>query len=83
MERRLLTSTVDGVLRMSAERVPRRNALRYADRTWTYAELDAAVTTGAAVLRERYGLAEETASPPTGTTPTPCCSRSSPAPVPV
>ncbi|MEU8519927.1 fatty acyl-CoA synthetase [Streptomyces sp. NBC_01216] len=58
MERRLLTSTVDGVLRMSAERVPRRNALRYADRTWTYAELDAAVTTGAAVLRERYGLAE-------------------------
>ncbi|MFF5973561.1 fatty acyl-CoA synthetase [Streptomyces sp. NPDC012769] len=56
--RRLLTRTVDGVLRMSAQRVPDRIALRYADRTWTYAELDAAVTTAAAVLRERWGLEE-------------------------
>ncbi|MFI8293544.1 fatty acyl-CoA synthetase [Streptomyces sp. NPDC085614] len=55
---RLLTRTVDGVLRASAERTPERIALRYADRTWTYAELDAAVSTGAAVLREGYGLAE-------------------------
>ncbi|MFJ8668712.1 fatty acyl-CoA synthetase [Streptomyces sp. NPDC093600] len=58
MERRLLTRTVDGVLRMSAQRVPDRIAVRYADRSWTYAELDAAVTTAAAVLRERYGLGE-------------------------
>ncbi|MEV4947743.1 fatty acyl-CoA synthetase [Streptomyces sp. NPDC053755] len=55
---RLLSRTVDGVLRMSAQRVPERIAVRYADRSWTYAELDAAVSTGAAVLRERYGLAE-------------------------
>ncbi|QGZ47406.1 AMP-binding protein [Streptomyces sp. QHH-9511] len=55
---RLLSRTVDGVLRMSAQRVPERIAVRYADRSWTYAELDAAVTTAAAVLRERYGLQE-------------------------
>ncbi|MFG2774263.1 fatty acyl-CoA synthetase [Streptomyces sp. NPDC048350] len=53
---RLLTRTVDGVLRMSAQRTPERIAVRYADRAWTYAELDAAVSTAAAVLRERYGL---------------------------
>ncbi|MFF6883117.1 fatty acyl-CoA synthetase [Streptomyces sp. NPDC012421] len=51
MERGLLHRTVDGVLRASAERVPGRTALRYADRAWTYAELDAAVSTAAAVLR--------------------------------
>ncbi|MEV5973075.1 fatty acyl-CoA synthetase [Streptomyces sp. NPDC051921] len=56
--RSLLTRTVDGVLRMSAQRVPDRTAVRYADRAWTYAELDAAVTTAAAVLRERWGLRE-------------------------
>jgi fatty-acyl-CoA synthase len=55
---RLLTRTVDGVLRMSAQRTPERIAVRYADRSWTYAELDTAVTTAAAVLRERYGLEE-------------------------
>ncbi|MGW3328077.1 fatty acyl-CoA synthetase [Streptomyces virginiae] len=49
--------TVDGLVRGSARRVPDRPAVRYRERTWTYAELDAAVTTGAAVLRERYGLA--------------------------
>ncbi|MGW6556320.1 fatty acyl-CoA synthetase [Streptomyces hydrogenans] len=56
MERGLLTRTVDGVLRATAERVPGRTALRYADRTWTYAELDAAVSTAAAVLRREPGL---------------------------
>ncbi|WP_329447228.1 fatty acyl-CoA synthetase [Streptomyces sp. NBC_01426] len=56
-ERAIRENTVDGLLRDSALRVPDRVALRYRERTWTYAELDAAVTTGAAVLRERYGLA--------------------------
>ncbi|MFE0733712.1 fatty acyl-CoA synthetase [Streptomyces sp. NPDC058855] len=51
---RLLSRTVDGVLRMSAQRVPDRTAVRYADRSWTYAELDEAVTTAAAVLREAH-----------------------------
>jgi fatty-acyl-CoA synthase len=51
-------NTVDGLVHDSARRVPGRIALRYRDRTWTYAELDAAVTTGAAVLRERYGLGD-------------------------
>jgi fatty-acyl-CoA synthase len=51
---RLLSRTVDGVLRMSAQRVPDRTAVRYAGRAWTYAELDAAVTTAAAVLREAH-----------------------------
>ncbi|MFB6807650.1 fatty acyl-CoA synthetase [Streptomyces sp. NPDC056387] len=49
-------STVDGLVRDSALRVPGRPAVHYRDRTWTYAQLDAAVSTGAAVLRERYGL---------------------------
>ncbi|MET9570721.1 fatty acyl-CoA synthetase [Streptomyces virginiae] len=49
--------TVDGLVHDSARRVPDRLAVRYAGRSWTYAELDAAVSTGAAVLRERYGLA--------------------------
>ncbi|MFF6791937.1 fatty acyl-CoA synthetase [Streptomyces filamentosus] len=56
MERGLLTRTVDGVLRATAERVPGRTALRHADRAWTYAELDAAVSTAAAVLRREPGL---------------------------
>ncbi|MEU2656808.1 fatty acyl-CoA synthetase [Streptomyces sp. NPDC007325] len=56
MERGLLHRTVDGVLRASAERVPGRTALRFADRAWTYAELDAAVSTAAAVLRREPGL---------------------------
>lgn len=50
-------NTVDGLVHDSARRVPDRPAVRYGERSWTYAELDAAVTTGAAVLRERYGLA--------------------------
>ncbi|MBT2408848.1 MULTISPECIES: fatty acyl-CoA synthetase [unclassified Streptomyces] len=51
-------NTVDGLVRDSARRVPGRVAVRYRERTWTYEELDAAVTTAAAVLRERYGLAD-------------------------
>ncbi|MFE2251868.1 fatty acyl-CoA synthetase [Streptomyces lavendulae] len=50
-------NTVDGLVRDSARRVPDRVAVRYRDRAWTYRELDAAVSTGAAVLRGRYGLA--------------------------
>ncbi|MGW7355165.1 acyl-CoA synthetase [Streptomyces sp. NPDC054802] len=44
------SSTVDSLVRRSARRNPARTAVRYADRSWTYAELDAAVTTTAAVL---------------------------------
>ncbi|MFF4169483.1 fatty acyl-CoA synthetase [Streptomyces sp. NPDC001744] len=51
---RLPGRTVDGLLRASARRVPDRTALRYADRSWTYAELDAAVSTAAAFLREPH-----------------------------
>ncbi|MEZ7002942.1 acyl-CoA synthetase [Streptomyces sp. AD55] len=49
-------STVDGVLRRSARRTPARVAIEYRDRSWTYEELDAAVSRAATVLRER-GLA--------------------------
>ncbi|MFE1174936.1 acyl-CoA synthetase [Streptomyces sp. NPDC058773] len=45
------SNTVDGVLRRSARRVPGRTAVRYADRSWTYRELDDAVTAAARVLR--------------------------------
>ncbi|MFE3179406.1 acyl-CoA synthetase [Streptomyces violascens] len=44
------SSTVDGIVRRSARRTPDRTAVRYADRAWSYAELDAAVSTAAAVL---------------------------------
>ncbi|MEU2025074.1 acyl-CoA synthetase [Streptomyces sp. NPDC016469] len=50
------SSTVDGVLTRSARRAPERTALRYADRAWTYRELDAAVGTAAAALTEDHGL---------------------------
>ncbi|WP_409236466.1 acyl-CoA synthetase [Streptomyces sp. PA5.6] len=49
-------STVDGVLGRSARRTPRRTALRYGERSWTYEELDAAVSRAAGVLRDS-GLA--------------------------
>ncbi|MER5969729.1 acyl-CoA synthetase [Streptomyces sp. NPDC002055] len=49
------SSTVDGVLRRSARRVPDRTALRYGTRSWTYRELDEAVSAAAGVLRE-HGL---------------------------
>ncbi|CAL9365346.1 Long-chain-fatty-acid--CoA ligase [Streptomyces sp. enrichment culture] len=43
-------STVDGVLRRSARRTPARVAVEYGDRTWTYGELDTAVSRAASVL---------------------------------
>ncbi|MET7686009.1 acyl-CoA synthetase [Streptomyces sp. NPDC005423] len=43
-------STVDGVLRRSARRTPARVAVEYRDRTWTYGELDDAVSRAASVL---------------------------------
>ncbi|MGK5729029.1 fatty acyl-CoA synthetase [Streptomyces sp. URMC 124] len=46
-------STVDGILRRTARRVPGRTALRFGERTWTYRELDEAVTGAAVALRER------------------------------
>ncbi|MFJ5774066.1 acyl-CoA synthetase [Streptomyces sp. NPDC093094] len=44
-------STVDGVLRRSARRTPARIAIRHRDRSWTYEELDDAVSRAATVLR--------------------------------
>src|SRR3954447_4483839 len=44
------SSTVDGVLRRSANRHPDRTALRFADRSWTYRELDDAVSRAARTL---------------------------------
>lgn len=44
------SSTVDDVLRRSAGRTPDRTALTFADRAWTYAELDDAVTRAAGHL---------------------------------
>ncbi|MEV5145612.1 acyl-CoA synthetase [Streptomyces sp. NPDC052727] len=43
-------STVDGVLRRSARRTPARAAVEYADRAWTYEQLDEAVSRAAGVL---------------------------------
>ncbi|KAA9153898.1 AMP-binding protein [Amycolatopsis acidicola] len=53
----LRSSTVADILRRSSARVPERVALRFADRVWTYAELDAAVSRAAARLLE-LGLAK-------------------------
>lgn len=47
------SNTVDAGVRSGARRTPDRTAVRYADRTWSYAELDTAVTTAAAVLTGR------------------------------
>jgi len=44
------SATVDGVLRRSARRSPSRTALLFADRSWTYRELDDAVTRAAGFL---------------------------------
>jgi fatty-acyl-CoA synthase len=49
-------STVDAVVRRSAAREPERVALRFQERTWTYADLDASVSRVAAWLLDR-GLA--------------------------
>ncbi|MGW3989470.1 acyl-CoA synthetase [Streptomyces sp. NPDC004830] len=43
-------STVDGLLRRSARRTPARVAVEYGERTWTYRELDTAVSRAASVL---------------------------------
>jgi fatty-acyl-CoA synthase len=48
--------TLDGILRRSAARHPERLALTFDDRTWTYRELDDAVSRGARFLAES-GLA--------------------------
>ncbi|MFD7710480.1 acyl-CoA synthetase [Streptomyces sp. NPDC059785] len=48
--------TVDGVLRRSAGRTPKRVAIHYRDRSWTYAELDDAVSRAARALLDA-GLA--------------------------
>ncbi|MET7453405.1 acyl-CoA synthetase [Streptomyces sp. NPDC005574] len=46
-------STVDGVLRRSARRTPARVAVEYGDRSWTYEELDEAVSRAASALLAR------------------------------
>lgn len=46
-------STVDGVLRRSAGRTPARVAVEYAERSWTYAELDEAVSRAARLLLDQ------------------------------
>ena len=51
------SSTVDGVLHRSALRSPSRTALVFADRTWTYAELDDAVSRAAGFLSD-LGVAQ-------------------------
>ncbi|MFI5685197.1 acyl-CoA synthetase [Streptomyces sp. NPDC051636] len=43
-------STVDGVLRRSARRTPARVAVEYRERSWTYEELDDAVSRAASAL---------------------------------
>ncbi len=45
------SSTVDDVLARSARRSPERTALVFAERTWTYRELDDAVSRAAVALR--------------------------------
>ncbi|MFJ4777819.1 fatty acyl-CoA synthetase [Streptomyces sp. NPDC088762] len=50
-------NTVDGLVRDSARRTPDRTAVRYRERSWSYARLDAAVSTAAALLRGPHGLA--------------------------
>lgn len=47
---RARSNTADGVLRRSARRVPGRTAVRYGERSWTYRELDDAVTAAARAL---------------------------------
>ena len=51
------SSTVDDVLHRSAVRAPQRTALEFADRAWTYAELDDAVSRAAGHLLS-LGLAQ-------------------------
>lgn len=46
-------STVDGVLRRSARRTPARVAVEYGERSWTYEELDDAVSRAARLLLDQ------------------------------
>lgn len=46
-------STVDGVLRRSARRTPARVAVEYGERSWTYEELDDAVSRASRVLLDQ------------------------------
>jgi fatty-acyl-CoA synthase len=46
-------STVDGVLRRSARRTPARVAVEYGDRSWTYEELETAVSRAARLLLDQ------------------------------
>ncbi|RFU82228.1 acyl-CoA synthetase [Streptomyces triticagri] len=46
------SSTVDGMLRRSARRAPDAVALDYGDRSWTYGQLDDAVSRAARLLRD-------------------------------
>src|SRR3954452_6502352 len=46
-------STVDGVLRRSARRTPARVAVEYGERSWTYQELDDAVSRAARLLLDQ------------------------------
>ncbi|MEV5431584.1 acyl-CoA synthetase [Streptomyces sp. NPDC052701] len=46
-------STVDTVVRRSARRTPARVAVEYGDRSWTYGELDTAVSRAASVLLDQ------------------------------
>jgi len=46
-------STVDGVLRRSARRTPARVAVEYGERSWTYEELDDAVSRAATLLLDQ------------------------------
>ncbi|WP_017576441.1 fatty acyl-CoA synthetase [Nocardiopsis kunsanensis] len=52
-------SRVDDLLRRSAARVPERAALHFGTRTWTYADLDTAVTRAAARLLDLGAAAGE------------------------
>ena len=47
------SNTIDGVLARSAHRDPHRVALEFGDRTWTYRELDEAVSRAAGALLAR------------------------------
>ncbi|MFF7640262.1 fatty acyl-CoA synthetase [Streptomyces canus] len=46
-------STVDGVLRRTARRTPARVAVQYGERSWTYEELDDAVSRAARLLLDQ------------------------------
>jgi fatty-acyl-CoA synthase len=75
---RSIRNTVGDGLRRSARRDPAKTALVFENRSWTFAELDAAVNRAAKALLER-DLQKATGSPRTGRTPTRTSSCGSPA----